>query len=158
MASLSPFPANMHRSASTSRTSDEFLVNLLPAAAAMNSSPVKASASHDLPIYSPISDATKKELALHHKSMGENAIHLIPLLLIFCGFILWLFSHPASTRNKEEVRVFIVTAWLLWRRRNPVVHRLEIPVEDNVWGRAKQYVQNFDKSCDNGGTVYQTAA
>ncbi|KAL5768949.1 hypothetical protein ACOSQ2_015732 [Xanthoceras sorbifolium] len=147
MASLSPFPANMHRSASTSRTSDEFLVNLLPAAAAMNSSPVKASASHDLPIYSPISDANKKELALHHKSMGENAIHLIPLLLIFCGFILWLFSHPASTRNKEEVRVFIVTAWLL-----------EIPVEDNVWGRAKQYVQNFDKSCDKGGTVYQTAA
>ncbi|KAK2646046.1 hypothetical protein Ddye_021241 [Dipteronia dyeriana] len=99
MVSLSPFPAKMHRSAGTSRASDEFSVNLLPEAAVadVNSSPAKASASHhhdDLPIYNPISDATKKELALHQKSQGENAIHLIPLLLIFCGFILWLFSHP----------------------------------------------------------------
>ncbi|KAK3210841.1 hypothetical protein Dsin_015547 [Dipteronia sinensis] len=101
MVSLSSFPAKMYRSASTSRASDEFLVNLLPEAAVapVNSSPAKASASHhhdDLPIYNPISDATKKELALHHKSQGENAIHLIPLLLIFCGFILWLFSHPGN--------------------------------------------------------------
>ena len=102
MVSISPFPAKMYRSAtSISRASDEFLVNLLPegAAADVNSSPAKASASHnhdDLPIYNPISDATKKELALHHKSQGENAIHLIPLLLFFCGFILWLFSHPGN--------------------------------------------------------------
>ncbi|KAK0571236.1 hypothetical protein LWI29_012914 [Acer saccharum] len=104
MVSISPFPAKMYRSAtSTSRASDEFLVNLLPeaATAAVNSSPAKASAYHhhdDLPIYNLISDATKKELALHHKSQGENAIHLIPLLLIFCGFILWLFSLPETTK------------------------------------------------------------
>ncbi|KAJ0030787.1 hypothetical protein Pint_13067 [Pistacia integerrima] len=48
----------MHRSSSTSRASDEFLVNLLPAA----SSPVKALSSDDLPIYDPVSEATKKEI------------------------------------------------------------------------------------------------
>ncbi|RVW47477.1 hypothetical protein CK203_086512 [Vitis vinifera] len=84
----------MYRSASTSRASDEFLVNLLPAA--MGSTPLKTSASEDLPMYDPISDATKKEMSMHHKSSGENAIHLIPLLLILCALILWVFSDPGN--------------------------------------------------------------
>ncbi|KAJ4708326.1 Transmembrane protein [Melia azedarach] len=90
----------MHRSSSTSRASDEFLVNMLPASVTMGSPTLKTVASDDLPIYDhPISDATKKEMAMHHKSMGENAIHLIPLVLILCAFILWLFSHPEVVRN-----------------------------------------------------------
>ena len=82
----------MHRSLSTSRASDEFLVNLLPPA--MDSPPLKAATSNDLPMHNSISDATKKDIALYRKSSGENAIHIIPLVLILCVFILWIFSHP----------------------------------------------------------------
>ncbi|GAY50558.1 hypothetical protein WN943_000740 [Citrus x changshan-huyou] len=93
----------MHRSSSsTSRASDEFMVNMLPASLGVtmaSSSPLLASDhDRDLPTYAniPISDATKKEMAAMHRksSLGENAIHLIPLLLIFCALILWLFSLP----------------------------------------------------------------
>ncbi|KAK7846585.1 hypothetical protein CFP56_007656 [Quercus suber] len=65
-------------SSSTSRASDEFLVNLLPPA--MDSPPLKAATSNDLPMYNSISDATKKDIALYCKSSGENAIHIIPLV------------------------------------------------------------------------------
>ncbi|KAL1542019.1 hypothetical protein AAHA92_26160 [Salvia divinorum] len=27
---------------------------------------------------------------------GEKAVHLIPLVLIFCGLVLWWFSHPVK--------------------------------------------------------------
>ncbi|KAH9761943.1 protein arginine N-methyltransferase PRMT10 [Citrus sinensis] len=95
----------MHRSSSsTSRASDEFMVNMLPASLGVtmaSSSPLLASDhDRDLPTYAniPISDATKKEMAAMHRksSLGENAIHLIPLLLIFCALILWLFSLPGN--------------------------------------------------------------
>jgi hypothetical protein len=88
----------MHRSSSTSRASDEFLVTL--SAADMGSpQPMKAAAFiDDLPMYNnTISDhATKKEIAPQHRSSGENAIHLIPLVLILCGLILWIFSNPGK--------------------------------------------------------------
>ncbi|KAL6274771.1 hypothetical protein ACE6H2_025463 [Prunus campanulata] len=91
----------MHRSSSTSRASEEFLVNFSPASLSLASSPPlkTAAASENLPVYNANSDhATKKEIALlHHKSSGgENVIHLIPLVLALCGFILWIFSHPAK--------------------------------------------------------------
>ncbi|KAG6718750.1 hypothetical protein I3843_04G158600 [Carya illinoinensis] len=80
----------MHRSSSTSRASDEFLLNLLPAD--MGSPPPLMKSADELPTYHSISDATKKDAALHTRSSGENAIHLIPLVLILCGLILWIFS------------------------------------------------------------------
>lgn len=87
----------MHRSSSSCRASDEFLVNLLPAAMAMKtSSPVNVLSSDDLPIYNPVSDATKKEIALHQKSIAENAIHLIPFVLFLCALILWVFSRTGD--------------------------------------------------------------
>ncbi|KAK9208350.1 hypothetical protein WN944_000704 [Citrus x changshan-huyou] len=104
----------MHRSSSsTSRASDEFMVNMLPASLGVtvaSSSPLLASDhDRDLPTYAniPISDATKKEMAAMHRksSLGENAIHLIPLLLIFCALILWLFSLPATRRQQGPLTV-----------------------------------------------------
>ncbi|CAK9133976.1 unnamed protein product [Ilex paraguariensis] len=85
----------MYRSSSTTaRFSDEFLVNLLPGT---NGSPSpKPPVSDDLPTYDPISDATKKEISSNHKSLGQNVIHLIPLVLILCALILWLSSNPAT--------------------------------------------------------------
>ncbi|KAF8393260.1 hypothetical protein HHK36_021501 [Tetracentron sinense] len=83
----------MYRSASTSRASDEFSINLSPAT--KGSPGLKMAGSDNLPIYNPISDATKKETTSHLRSSGENAVHLIPVVLIICAFILWVFSHPA---------------------------------------------------------------
>ncbi|KAI5578182.1 hypothetical protein POPTR_008G015800v4 [Populus trichocarpa] len=81
----------MHRSASGTRASDEFLISLAPAA---DVSPLKNTAYSELPTHDPISDVTKKDLAWHHKSMGENAVHLIPVVLILCALTLWIFSYP----------------------------------------------------------------
>ncbi|KAJ4826924.1 hypothetical protein Tsubulata_025538 [Turnera subulata] len=85
----------MYRSSTTtSRSSDDFLVNLSPAPIA---SPLKATYSDELPVYdSVVSDSTKKEIALHNKTLGEKAVHLIPVVLILCALILWLSSHPAG--------------------------------------------------------------
>ncbi|KAI3790250.1 hypothetical protein L2E82_03151 [Cichorium intybus] len=86
----------MHRSSSATMfrtTTDEYFLSLLP--------PVKPSKppSEDLPVYNPISpDGTKKE---HYKSPSENAIHLIPVVLILCGFILWFFSHPIGEAKES---------------------------------------------------------
>ncbi|KAG2718695.1 hypothetical protein I3760_03G231000 [Carya illinoinensis] len=89
----------MYGSSSTSRASAEFLVNLLPAD--IGSPPLKAAASDDLPMYNSISDATKKDVAFHSGLSGENVIHLIPVILILCGLILWIFSHPGSNSQLE---------------------------------------------------------
>lgn len=86
----------MHRSSSISRASSEFLVDVTVTSLAFP--PLKmADSSHDLPIHhhSAVSDVTKKEMTLlvHGKPPAQKAIHLIPLVLIFSGFILWIFSH-----------------------------------------------------------------
>lgn len=88
----------MYRSSSTARVSDEFLVNLSPAGKGSPSLRISG-LDHDLPMYTPIPDGTKKETAPHQKLSGENAIHLIPIILMLCAFILWLFSHPNNTHT-----------------------------------------------------------
>ncbi|EEF37881.1 conserved hypothetical protein [Ricinus communis] len=75
----------MHRS-SSGRGSDEFSLNLSQ----------DAVASSDLPMHISNSDITKKEIGLHRKSIGENAVHLIPIVLILCALALWIFSHPTE--------------------------------------------------------------
>ncbi|KAM0044709.1 hypothetical protein Hdeb2414_s0010g00356481 [Helianthus debilis subsp. tardiflorus] len=85
----------MYRSSSaTMFRSDEHLLSV--------SSLVKSTQPLDdnLPIYDPSSpDGTKKE---HYKSSKENAIHLIPLVLLLCGFVLWFFSHPTSEGTQRN--------------------------------------------------------
>uniref|UniRef100_A0A803P2Y3 Uncharacterized protein n=1 Tax=Cannabis sativa TaxID=3483 RepID=A0A803P2Y3_CANSA len=44
-----------------------------------------------LPLYEmQMGDMAKKERA--RLKLAENAVHLIPLVLLFCAFILWFFS------------------------------------------------------------------
>ncbi|KAK6236252.1 hypothetical protein SCA6_011589 [Theobroma cacao] len=99
LGSYDSFESRMHRSASSSNAglSDEFFVNLSQAAMA---SPLlkAAAASDDLPKYDDyITETTKKETAFHHhKSTGEKAVHLIPVVLILCALTLWLLSRPAG--------------------------------------------------------------
>lgn len=82
----------MHRSSSISRASGEFLVDISATALAFPS--LKMADSQGLPIHYSMSDVVnKKETALHGKPPPQKAVHLIPLLLLFCAFILWIFSH-----------------------------------------------------------------
>ncbi|CAJ1944428.1 unnamed protein product [Sphenostylis stenocarpa] len=80
------------KSSSISRASGEFLVGISTTALAFPS-PEMAD-SQGLPIHHSVSDVvTKKEMALYGKPPAQKAVHLIPLVLIFCGFVLWIFSH-----------------------------------------------------------------
>ncbi|KAA0046741.1 hypothetical protein E5676_scaffold15G00330 [Cucumis melo var. makuwa] len=79
----------MYRSSSTSRSFDEFSVDLLPDS--ISSPPLKNEASSVLPLFKSNSDA-KKEMGLQFKSPGVNAVHLIPLTLFLCALILWVCS------------------------------------------------------------------
>ncbi|QCD80651.1 hypothetical protein DEO72_LG2g973 [Vigna unguiculata] len=83
----------MHRSSSISRASGEFLVDISATALAFPS--LKMADSQGLPIHhNSASDVVnKKEMTLHGKPPPQKAVHLIPLVLIFCGFVLWIFSH-----------------------------------------------------------------
>lgn len=79
----------MYRSTSVARVSDEYLVNLGAAAAQ------KMSVTDVLPVYVPSIDDVPKKESSHKLSTEKKAlIHLIPLLLVACFLILWLFSKP----------------------------------------------------------------
>ncbi|XP_010454299.1 PREDICTED: uncharacterized protein LOC104736075 [Camelina sativa] len=69
----------MQRLQISSRPSEEFLINLSP----------DFPSPDGLVAY----DVPKKELSIHNKSTnGERAIHIIPLVLFLCAFVLWVFS------------------------------------------------------------------
>ncbi|KAK9141639.1 hypothetical protein Syun_011039 [Stephania yunnanensis] len=87
----------MHRLSTTSRASDEFLINLPPALKLADTDKPQTS--------SPTSDANKKENSSPSKSPRENVIHLIPLLLILCALLLWIFSYPVdSTKGSGSLQ------------------------------------------------------
>lgn len=72
----------MQRLQISSRPSEEFLINLSPDFASPDG----------LVVY----EVPKKELSIHNNiyksTNGERAIHIIPLVLFLCAFVLWVFS------------------------------------------------------------------
>lgn len=87
----------MHRSSSYSssaRASDECLVNFSPSTLKV----VDSSEDLLLPIYNKdaISDEVLKKDLCVNPTAGERALHLIPMVLILTGLILWWFSHPVK--------------------------------------------------------------
>ncbi|EPS68747.1 hypothetical protein M569_06028, partial [Genlisea aurea] len=46
----------------------------------------------ELPVYEPQSEVAKKDRA--KSKFSENAVHVIPLVLLLCCIILWFFSNP----------------------------------------------------------------
>ncbi|KAK9927675.1 hypothetical protein M0R45_024847 [Rubus argutus] len=87
----------MHRSSSGSRVSEDSVVNspqqqsstLKPITTTTNDSDHHHYPLH-LPTYDPLSHAAKRERSRIRSA--ENAIHLIPLVLVLCAIILWFFS------------------------------------------------------------------
>ncbi|KAJ0971252.1 hypothetical protein J5N97_019211 [Dioscorea zingiberensis] len=76
----------MHRSASTTRASDEYLVSMAQGGSR------SVMEMDQLPTYDPQSEAAKKEIL--RARFAQNMVHLIPLVLIFCALVLWFFSNP----------------------------------------------------------------
>ncbi|XP_062146915.1 uncharacterized protein LOC133854676 [Alnus glutinosa] len=74
----------MHRSSSNSRVSEEFFSS--------PSSQSSSDADQLLPTYDPLSHVAKKERS--RLRSAESAVHAIPLVLLLCGIILWIFSTP----------------------------------------------------------------
>ncbi|XP_060215517.1 uncharacterized protein LOC132642289 [Lycium barbarum] len=90
----------MYRSSSTTRVSDDHFTSYYSSSS--NSSPsqkvspalraLSLEANELLPINEPLSDIAKKEKS--RAKFAENAVHIIPFVLLLCGFILWFLSNP----------------------------------------------------------------
>ncbi|CAL0331709.1 unnamed protein product [Lupinus luteus] len=52
-----------------------------------------------LPTYDPLSYVAQKEQ--HRLKSAQNAIHLIPLLVLLCAIILWFFSTPLPQTSES---------------------------------------------------------
>ncbi|KAL7605522.1 hypothetical protein Lser_V15G18944 [Lactuca serriola] len=88
----------MHRSSSSTRVSGDFSHHRVPLAE--NYRPGTDETGDELPTYNPRSYiATKKHNQIRS---AEAAIHLIPLLLVICAMILWLFSDKESLEEKAS--------------------------------------------------------
>ncbi|GMH09578.1 hypothetical protein Nepgr_011419 [Nepenthes gracilis] len=97
----------MHRSSSNTRVSDEFLKysSSAPSQGSNRCSidNVNGSSSNQLPVYNPISPSAKKEKS--RLRSAENAIHVIPLVLLLCAIILWFCSNPVDMVRKDDLVV-----------------------------------------------------
>ncbi|EXC21065.1 hypothetical protein L484_017075 [Morus notabilis] len=97
----------MYRSASWNRVSDEYSSLMQSSSSSSSPSPSKGmlrmsfdDGDPQLPLYDEnIAEIAKKERA--RDKFAEKAVHLIPLVLILCALILWLFSTTPGVGNKE---------------------------------------------------------
>ncbi|KAB1204124.1 GTP-binding protein YPTM2 [Morella rubra] len=87
----------MHRSASWSRVSDDSFKHGSSPSSKEHQSLHRQShslESNELPLYDPLAEFAKKEKA--RAKFAENAVHLIPVVLLLCFAILWFFSNTAA--------------------------------------------------------------
>ncbi|KAL3521371.1 hypothetical protein ACH5RR_019520 [Cinchona calisaya] len=92
----------MYRSASTTRVTDDHFNYLSSAPSSKVSTALRALSleTNELPTYEPLSEASKKERS--RAKFAENAVHIIPLVLLFCALILWVFSNPDIIMQTED--------------------------------------------------------
>ncbi|CAO2819462.1 unnamed protein product [Amaranthus hypochondriacus] len=144
----------MHRSSSNTRVADDFYRN----SSSFFSSPATAidddnshgngngNGNGNLPIYNPGSYPAKKEKS--RLRSAENAIHLIPLVLVLCAIILWFSSNPVEvvTKNPGSIGVRIEgshTAGAVDGTHNNL--QLELEDHDLLHLHQRQQQQTIDK-------------
>ncbi|MQL88862.1 hypothetical protein Taro_021434 [Colocasia esculenta] len=123
----------MHRSSSTTRASDEFHLSLGMGMGTPSSNCTGGLldySSHLLPNYDPQSDSAKKEAAARARS-SSGAIHLIPLVLIACAVVLWLFSSPqiGMTIKADSVVIAGIDSTTLQRLNNGTKVKMALELE-----------------------------
>ncbi|KAL6509408.1 hypothetical protein OROGR_022718 [Orobanche gracilis] len=84
----------MYRSSSTNRFSDDHFSYYTSSPSSKVPTALRSLSQGvgELPIHEPSPEAAKKEKS--RAKFAENAVHLIPLILLLCAFILWVFSNP----------------------------------------------------------------
>ena len=93
----------MQRTGSTTKAQSELSLGRLGSgvAAALTADDVATAELEELqrllPKYDPRSEFAKKEV--FREKAAENAVHLIPLVLVLCAAILWFFSDPVAART-----------------------------------------------------------
>ncbi|KAJ4828531.1 hypothetical protein Tsubulata_002866 [Turnera subulata] len=94
----------MQRSTSSTRVVDElFKNNNTTTTTTANAAAAAAdSDSNHLPTYDPLSHVARKERS--RLRSAENAIHLIPLVLVLCAIILWFFSNPGRVKGMHRAK------------------------------------------------------
>ncbi|KDO36674.1 hypothetical protein CISIN_1g034562mg [Citrus sinensis] len=81
----------MLRSTNSSRVAERLIIDSTPSPS--HNERANTDTDQQLPTtYDPRSDVAKKERS--RLRFAENAIHAIPLLLVFCAVVLWFFSKP----------------------------------------------------------------
>ncbi|GAY62144.1 hypothetical protein CUMW_215490, partial [Citrus unshiu] len=80
----------MLRSTNSSRVAERLIIDSTPSPS--HNERANTDTDQQLPTYDPRSDVAKKERS--RIRFAENAIHAIPLLLVFCAVVLWFFSKP----------------------------------------------------------------
>lgn len=93
----------MYRSSSANGVSDDYFASYYSSSSNSSTLSQKVSpalralsleASELLPIHAPLSDIAKKEKC--RSKFEENVVHIIPFVLLLCGFILWFLSNPSN--------------------------------------------------------------
>ncbi|KAL0547225.1 hypothetical protein IC582_017153 [Cucumis melo] len=85
----------MYRSASWNRFSDEYYSHSAPSSKPGQSLRLSSSfdqGNNELPMNDPVTEMVKREKA--RVKFAENAVHVIPFVLLICGIVLWFFSNP----------------------------------------------------------------
>ncbi|KAA0044682.1 putative transmembrane protein [Cucumis melo var. makuwa] len=87
----------MYRSASWNRFSDEYYSHSAPSSKPGQSLRLSSSfdqGNNELPMNDPVTEMVKREKA--RVKFAENAVHVIPFVLLICGIVLWFFSNPGK--------------------------------------------------------------
>lgn len=82
----------MYRSVSCSRVSDDMHTSQKPVSGVRTTS--VSMDGTELWAHDPIEEIAKKEKS--RAKFAENSVHFIPIVLLLCAFVLWLFSNPSK--------------------------------------------------------------
>lgn len=114
----------MHRSASWSRVSDDSFKHGSSPSSKEHQSLHRQShslESNELPLYDPLAEFAKKEKA--RAKFAENAVHLIPVVLLLCFAILWFFSNTGKWNSRFSHLVCLCSLVLRQSRAMTIVYR-----------------------------------
>ncbi|OWM79426.1 uncharacterized protein LOC116205717 [Punica granatum] len=82
----------MYRSSSWSRVPDDDYMHAPPPMASTILRMASYQSGEQNPPYDPIPEPARKEKS--RTKFAENAVHVIPFVLLLCAAILWFFSNP----------------------------------------------------------------
>ncbi|KAL6985900.1 hypothetical protein U1Q18_019274 [Sarracenia purpurea var. burkii] len=91
----------MHRSSIENRVLEELFNGSSSSSSPSHTFGRDSVAADQLPTYNPQSHVAKKQR--NRVRSVETTVHLIPLLLVLCAIILWLFSNPG---NRSQLPFF----------------------------------------------------